>query len=61
LSVVRLLERQDNVLLVSGIDVMDGTPLLDIKPYMPRYDAVESASMGWAADLPSRPKPAGRE
>jgi tRNA-Thr(GGU) m(6)t(6)A37 methyltransferase TsaA len=46
LSVVRLLERQDNVLVVSGIDVLDGTPLLDIKPYLPKYDAVESASMG---------------
>ena len=61
LSVVRLLERQDNVLVVSGIDVLDQTPLLDIKPYMPRYDAVESASMGWASDLPWRPKPSDRE
>ena len=32
--------------VVSGIDVLDGTPLLDIKPYMPRYDVVESAR--WA-------------
>lgn len=61
LSVVRLLERQDNVLVVGGIDVLDGTPLLDIKPYMPRYDVVESASMGWASDLPWRPKPSDRE
>lgn len=61
LSIVRLLERQDNILIVSGIDVLDETPLLDIKPYMPRYDVVESASMGWASDLPSRPKPGGRE
>ena len=61
LSIVRLLERQDNVLVVSGIDVLDGTPLLDIKPYMPRFDTVTSASDGWATDLPWRPKPNGRE
>ncbi len=61
LSVVGLLERHDNILIVSGIDVLDGTPLLDIKPYLPRYDAVESASMGWASDLPWRRKPSDRE
>jgi tRNA (Thr-GGU) A37 N-methylase len=61
LSIVRLLERQDNVLVVSGIDVLDGTPLLDIKPYMPRFDRVESASNGWADELPWREKPNNRE
>jgi len=61
LSVVRLLERRDNILFVAEIDVLDGTPLLDIKPYMPRYDAKESASMGWAENLPWRPKPRDRE
>jgi tRNA (adenine37-N6)-methyltransferase len=61
LSIVRLLEQHENVLVVSGIDVLDGTPLLDIKPYMPRFDVVESASNGWASGLPWRPKPSGRE
>ena len=61
LSIVRLLERRGNVLIVSGIDVLDETPLLDIKPYMPMYDVVESASNGWADDLPWRPKPGARE
>jgi tRNA-Thr(GGU) m(6)t(6)A37 methyltransferase TsaA len=61
LSVVRLVERQDDILLVSGIDVLDGTPLLDIKPYLPIYDAVPSASMGWASVLQWRPKPGDRE
>ena len=60
LSIVRLLERRDNVLVVNGIDVLDGTPLLDIKPYMPRFDSVESASDGWA-DQPLRPKQGERE
>ena len=46
LSVVRLLERQGDTLLVQGIDVLDQTPLLDIKPYMPGYDAIKDATMG---------------
>ena len=61
LSVVRLVTREGDCLVVRGIDVLDGTPLLDIKPYMPAYDAIESASMGWAAGLEWRAKPAGRE
>jgi tRNA (Thr-GGU) A37 N-methylase len=35
------------VLHVAGIDVLDGTPLLDIKPYVPRFDAFPEATMGW--------------
>ena len=61
MSVVRLIERQGNVLVVSGVDVLDDTPLLDIKPYMPRFDVVESASDGWASGLPLRAKQRGRE
>jgi tRNA (adenine37-N6)-methyltransferase len=61
LSVVRLLGKQGNTLLVQGIDVLDQTPLLDIKPYMPDYDAIKDATMGWAAGVAWRPKPTGRE
>ena len=61
MSIVRLLEMQDNVLVVSGIDVLDATPLLDIKPYIPRFDVMESASNGWVGDRPWRPKPSDRE
>ena len=61
LSIVRLLSRKDNVLVVSGIDVLDGTPLLDIKPYIPKFDAIDSASDGWVAEIAWRPKPDGRE
>ena len=61
LSIVRLLERQDNVLVVAASTFWTIRRLLDIKPYMPRYDVVESASMGWASDLPWRPKPTDRE
>ncbi len=39
MSVVRLESRQGNILQISGVDVLDGTPLLDIKPYLPDFDA----------------------
>lgn len=47
LSVVRLVRKEKNVLHVRGVDVLDGTPLLDVKPYVPRFDAVPDARMGW--------------
>lgn len=47
LSVVRLLSRQDNLLHISGVDMLDGTPLLDIKPYMPEFDAPGKLRLGW--------------
>ena len=61
MSIVRLVRREDNILVVSGIDVLDGTPLLDIKPYLPRFDLIESANNGWLGDREWRPKPTGRE
>jgi tRNA (adenine37-N6)-methyltransferase len=61
LTVVRLLSREGTTLRVGGIDVLDGTPLLDIKPYIPRFDSFPDASEGWLAGLQERPKPAGRE
>jgi tRNA-Thr(GGU) m(6)t(6)A37 methyltransferase TsaA len=61
ITVVRLVERQDNLLKVSGIDVLDGTPLLDIKPYVPRFDCHPEASEGWFAGKEAREKPKGRE
>lgn len=47
LSVVELLERKENILTVRGVDVVDGTPLLDIKPHVPAFDCVPSAKAGW--------------
>jgi tRNA-Thr(GGU) m(6)t(6)A37 methyltransferase TsaA len=47
LSVVRLLARHDNVLEVEGVDVLDGTPLLDIKPYVPDFDVRHDVRSGW--------------
>lgn len=47
LSIVRLLSIDGNVLTVAGADVVDGTPLLDIKPYIEPFDRVESPTNGW--------------
>ena len=47
LSVVRLLAIEGNVLDVADIDLLDGTPILDIKPYVPVIDRVEATSTGW--------------
>lgn len=44
-SVVPLLRAEDNVLHVRGLDAIDGTPVLDIKPYLPEYDAHAGASI----------------
>ena len=47
LSIVTLTRREKNVLHVGHIDVVDGTPLLDIKPYVPTFDAPAATSIGW--------------
>ncbi|MFB3818747.1 MAG: tRNA (N6-threonylcarbamoyladenosine(37)-N6)-methyltransferase TrmO [Candidatus Methylomirabilales bacterium] len=41
-TAVRLLRREKNRLVVQGLDAIDGTPVLDVKPYVPAYDTVES-------------------
>jgi tRNA-Thr(GGU) m(6)t(6)A37 methyltransferase TsaA len=61
LSVVRLLRRAGNVLFIEGADMLDQSPLLDIKPYLPRYDAIPEADPGWTANVMWRNKPKDRE
>lgn len=61
MTVVRLLSRDGTRLRVGGIDVLDGTPLLDIKPYIPRFDSFPEATEGWLDGRENRPKPPGRE
>ncbi len=46
-SVVRLVGVKDNVLHIQDVDILDGTPLLDIKPYVPEFDAREVEKIGW--------------
>ena len=50
-SVVRLVRIEGNTLSVVGLDCVDGTPLLDLKPYFASTDAVPDASVGWHAGL----------
>ena len=44
-STVRLRQRRDNILTVEGLDAIDGTPVIDIKPYIPGYDSVDNAKV----------------
>lgn len=47
MSTVRLLGINKNVLDIEDVDMIDGTPLLDIKPYVPRFDLREGIRTGW--------------
>jgi tRNA-Thr(GGU) m(6)t(6)A37 methyltransferase TsaA len=52
ISTVRLLAVDGAELRVGEIDVLDGTPLIDIKPYIPEFDAYPEAYAGWLAKAP---------
>ncbi|MBS3781292.1 MAG: tRNA (N6-threonylcarbamoyladenosine(37)-N6)-methyltransferase TrmO [Candidatus Thermoplasmatota archaeon] len=47
LSVVKLEKIEENRLIVKNVDILDGTPLLDIKPYVPDFDRYSVESYGW--------------
>jgi tRNA-Thr(GGU) m(6)t(6)A37 methyltransferase TsaA len=47
ISIVRLVTVEENKLHIKDVDVVDGTPLLDIKPYVPEFDARETDRIGW--------------
>ncbi len=61
LSIVKLEGRNKNIIDVSRIDILDGSPLIDIKPYAPKFDHIDNASEGWLDGKKLRPKPEGRE
>ena len=48
-SIVRRLSRSGNILQIKGVDVLNGTPLLDIKPYVPDFDVRTDVKTGWYA------------
>jgi len=50
ISVVRLIKVRENKLYVQDVDIVDGTPLLDIKPYVPEFDIREVERIGWLKD-----------
>jgi tRNA (adenine37-N6)-methyltransferase len=47
LSIVKLESIENNILKVSGLDILDSTPLLDIKPFVPAFDNYEDVRIGW--------------
>lgn len=47
ISIVDLLEVERNVLRIGDVDILDGTPLLDIKPYIRQFDHREDVKSGW--------------
>ena len=51
LSIVRLHRREGNVLYLEGVDILDGTPLLDIKPYIAKFDHIAATRNGWQDEV----------
>ncbi|MCD6573213.1 MAG: tRNA (N6-threonylcarbamoyladenosine(37)-N6)-methyltransferase TrmO [Thermoplasmata archaeon] len=47
ISTVKLIERKGNILHVENIDIIDSTPLLDVKPYVPFFDDYMDVKIGW--------------
>ena len=46
-SIVRLTGIKGNILYIEDVDIVDGTPLLDIKPYVPEFDYRRNTRIGW--------------
>lgn len=53
LSIVRLIKITENRIEIENVDIIDGTPLLDIKPYIPEMDAPENCKIGWLTEYRS--------
>ena len=51
LSVVKLNRIEDGVLYVENLDILDGTPLVDIKPYVPEFDEQLDVRTGWLHEV----------
>ncbi len=47
MSVTQIVSIDDNIVTVKGIDILNDTPLLDIKPYIPQFDSVTDVKTGW--------------
>jgi tRNA-Thr(GGU) m(6)t(6)A37 methyltransferase TsaA len=54
LSVVKLIRIEGNRLYVENLDILDGTPLLDLKPYVPEFDRQPQARIGWLEQVKGR-------
>jgi tRNA-Thr(GGU) m(6)t(6)A37 methyltransferase TsaA len=51
LSIVRLLSRESNTLHIAELDMLDGTPVLDIKPYIPDFENMGEIRKGWLENV----------
>jgi tRNA-Thr(GGU) m(6)t(6)A37 methyltransferase TsaA len=54
ISVVRLVNVQGRVIQVADVDIVDGTPLLDLKPYVPEFDVRKTKRIGWLSKAKRR-------
>jgi tRNA-Thr(GGU) m(6)t(6)A37 methyltransferase TsaA len=50
LSVVKLISIAGNIIKIKGIDILDGTPLIDMKPFVPVFEDKENVRIGWFSD-----------
>jgi tRNA-Thr(GGU) m(6)t(6)A37 methyltransferase TsaA len=50
ISIVRLVKVEGSTLHIENVDIVDGTPLLDIKPYVPEFDVQKNVRIGWLSD-----------
>ena len=54
ISIVRLVKVNENTLYIRDVDIVDGTPLLDIKPYVPQFDTRKADKIGWLEENVNR-------
>ena len=55
ISTVKLISINENVIIIEQVDMLDGTPLIDIKPFYPRYDNRLNTKTGWLGKLKELP------
>jgi tRNA-Thr(GGU) m(6)t(6)A37 methyltransferase TsaA len=55
ISVVRLISIKDNILEIENVDMINGTPLIDIKPYISQFDIHEIEKNGWLNNITGYP------
>lgn len=52
ISLVEIVKIENNIVTFKGVDTLDGTPLLDIKPYIKKFDTVDKSTSGWQKEKP---------
>jgi len=55
MSVVKIVKIEGGIITISGVDLVDGTPVLDIKPYLPEVESIPEAKSGWTTGRGSKP------